>query len=382
MKHIKLLLTVCSLVAFAACDTDLKDNLRDCRVDVVPGEYTFQNNIISVSKGQKVNFSIEGNPQYLTFFSGEVGHRYSFANAGSIPSEDVVSSTLKFKVWSQYGVTATYTECPMLEILYSAEDAEGDGSEVFPLMCKNDFEADSILVRNFEWSTLVERSKLPAAPLNNVSKAISYSIPVKDFIDRNFVIAIAYNDDEYERTQEVEKEVVKVDGTVEIKKVIETVVQPTYYIAEMRVENQLKDGTVLTNYASSFGFTPLNLDCATEFKDQSQYDMPSDRAYGSTQTNVSGMWNLTDISTGNFAIRGSGGGQVWKKSWLVSDYIDLLRNPSPDTGVAIKGISTQMSSYEYSWDKVGTYTVTFVMRNVNYAYSEDKVQEFIVNVTE
>ena len=386
MKIKNILFCIASLSALSACNADLKDNLSKCSVELIPSDsYTIENNIITVKKGETVNFSILGNPQFLTFFSGEKGHQYSGVASVDIQMSEVLSSNLVFNIWSQYGVAATYTECPQLDLFYAVDETDPEGtvlSEPFPGMSKTDFEADSVLVRNFDWKTLVDRSKLPQTPLNNVSKALSYSIPVTDYIGKNFCLAIAYNNDEYERTQMVDVDVVKDDGSTETKQVEQTVAQPTFYIAEMRLETLLKDGTLVKNYASSFGFTPLNLDCSTKFKDQNENNMPQDRAYGSTQLNVSGLWNLTDIQNGNFAIRGTAAGDKWKKSWLVSDRIDILRRASLDTGVAVKGIATEVDSFEYAWEKVGTYTVTFVMKNVNYAYAEDKVREFIVNVTD
>ena len=150
----------------------------------------------------------------------------------------------------------------------------------------------------------------------------------------------------------------------------------------MRVETKWKNGRVTTSYASSFGFTPLNMKNKTTFKDQVADNMPINREYGSVTTGVSGMWNLASMATGGFTITGAASDGTWKYSWLVSDYLDLTACPEPDSGVKVKDVSQGLDSYTYTYSKVGTYTATFLMNNANYAHAANKTCELIINVTE
>lgn len=64
----------------------------------------------------------------------------------------------------------------------------------------------------------------------------------------------------------------------------------------------------------------------------------------------------------------------------------VLTTPQPlskvfnDKGVVIKNLQNYLHSYEYTWTEPGTYTVTFVGRNENYAASSEEVIEYTVNI--
>ena len=122
-----------------------------------------------------------------------------------------------------------------------------------------------------------------------------------------------------------------------------TIVQSTFNILNMCVETKWKNGRVTTAYASSFGFTPLNMKNKTKYEEQAPENMPN---------------------------------------WLVSDYLNLAECPEPDSGVKVKDISLDLESYSYTYNQVGTYTATFLMNNANYSHVASKTCELIINVTE
>lgn len=162
-----------------------------------------------------------------------------------------------------------------------------------------------------------------------------------------------------------------------------TIIQSTFHVQDMHVETKWKNGRVTKLYASSFGFTPLNMKNKTEFKDQNKDYMPADREYGSVTTGgVNGLWNLTGIASGGMVINGTSAGNPWKYSWLVSDYINLVECPEVDSSVKVKDVSLDVDTYSYTYDQVGTYTATFLMNNFSYAHEASKICELIINVTE
>ena len=65
--------------------------------------------------------------------------------------------------------------------------------------------------------------------------------------------------------------------------------------------------------------------------------------------------------------------------WLISDPMPLtaVQNDQP---LVIKDMQNYMTSYEYTWEKPGTYVVTFVGINTNYAGDSKLVKEFKITV--
>ena len=376
MKTYKLLILSLGALLFASCEKELDRSLTDVSVSVATNENVrYEGNIVYVKKGTPVNFLLQGDPDYVSFFSGEIGHQYIYRNRTEISADDIVSCNLKFSVWAQYGVAnSTGNSCKdMLDILYLTEEKDADNPDktvVFPGMSKTNFEADSVLVeQETPWKTFIARNKLPQAPVGNASAATSFDEPVKQYIGKKLTLAIVLNKDQKEPPVNTDPEQT-------------TIAQSVFNFVNMHVVTKWKNGRETITYASAFGFTPLNMKNKTTFKDQLPEDMPKNLEYGSVLKGVGGMWNLSSIGSGGFSINGAAEGNKWKYSWLVSDYINLNECPEPDSGVKVKDITQELNSYAYTYDKVGTYTATFLMNNANYAHEASKTCELIINVTE
>lgn len=376
MKTYKLLMLSLGALLFASCEKELDRNLTDVSVSVATSENVrYEGNIVYVKKGTPVQFLLQGDPDYISFFSGEIGHQYIYRNRTEISVDDIVSCNLKFSVWAQYGVAnATGNSCKdQLDILYLSEEQDAsnpDKTIVFPGMSKTNFEADSVLVeKETPWKTFIERNRLPQAPVSSVSGAISFDESVKKYIGKKLTLAIVVNKDQKQAPENLDPEKT-------------TIAQSVFNFVNMRVVTKWKNGRETTTYASSFGFTPLNMKNKTTFEDQPAVDMPKNLEYGSVIKGVGGMWNLSGIGSGGFSINGAAEGFKWKYSWLVSDYLNLNECPTPDSGVKVKDFTQELDTYSYTYDKVGTYTATFLMNNANYAHDASKTCELIINVTE
>ena len=59
-----------------------------------------------------------------------------------------------------------------------------------------------------------------------------------------------------------------------------------------------------------------------------------------------------------------------------------LNKVANDKGIVIKNLQNYMHEYVYTWDKPGTYKVTFVGRNENYASSSEQVSEYTITILE
>lgn len=383
MKTYKLLLLGLGALWFTSCEKELDRDLTDVSVSVATNENVrYEGNILTVKRGTPIEFLLHGDPDYVSFFSGEIGHQYIYRDRKEINVDDIESCILKFSVWAQYGKgeSGELNSCrDMFDVLYLAEkeDPANPGQTiVFPGLSKTNFEADSILVeKQTPWEVLIPRTELPQKPVSNATQATPCERSVKDYIGKKLTVAFVVNKDEKEAPFDPKGSAAYPDGS--------TIIQSTFHVQDMHVETKWKNGRVTKLYASSFGFTPLNMKNKTEFKDQNKDYMPADREYGSvTAGGVNGLWNLTGIASGGMVINGTSAGNPWKYSWLVSDYINLVECPEVDSSVKVKDVSLDVDTYSYTYDQVGTYTATFLMNNFSYAHEASKICELIINVTE
>ena len=149
-------------------------------------------------------------------------------------------------------------------------------------------------------------------------------------------------------------------------------------------------------YAGDFMFTALNFNHENIYNqsivdEESGYKgndwtsvssyLPDDLAYGTVTANVPGLWNMNNVANGGFYIHGTGSDYEWKTAWLVSDPINIT-SCEPDQGVSIKNLSQDISSYTYTYEKVGTYKATFLIHNTNYKHDDGGIYEVTVNVVE
>ncbi len=355
MRRYTLYIYASALSAFAlvSCSKGLTEGLDDVSVGVVTNENVVRDGmVVTAKKGQPIEFTINGEPDFVTFYSGELGHQYIYKDRTSISAEDVMDAELSFYLYRDANAdfpSGDARDNNTLEIFYAYTDEEA-GVTGFPGLAKDNFDADYEAVKGFSWSTMVEHEKFNGLGTNIVTGSF-FTFPVRDFIGKNFVVAIAYNKDERQNPSAA-------GGTATN--------QHAYYFNTMGITTTLRSGQESTQYASSFKFTALNLD---------------DKSYTTVTNNTSGRWNLSSASAGNFFIHSTASSADWKTSWLVSDPIDILAC-EPDRGENIKNISQDVPTYTYTYDEVGTYTATFVVTNGNYKHEDRGVYQIVVNVTE
>lgn len=365
MKIYKWFILSLGALFFASCEKELEQELTDVSVSVAANENVkYEGNIVTVRKGTPIQFLLHGDPDYVSFFSGEIGHQYIYHDRKEISVDEIESCRLKFSVWAEFGVAASFKD--QLDILYRVEEEESPilGKS---LMSKTDFEADSVLVeQNTPWEAWVSRSELPTAL--GVGNARTFDKSVKEYIGKKMSLAIVLNKDKKEAG-------LSTDGET-------TIAQSSFNFLDMRIETKLRNGRVITSYADAFGLTPLNMKNKTVFKDQTLADMPSDREYGSAMSKVTGMCYLVGVGTGAFTMAGTAAEAKWKYSWLVSDYLNLAECGEPDLGVKVKDVTQGLDTHAHTYSQVGTYTATFLMNNANYSHSASKTCELVINVTE
>ena len=87
MKRYTLYMYAFALSAFAlaSCSKELTEGLDDVNIGVVTDENVmYDGMIVTAKKGQPVEFTINGEPDFVTFYSGELGHQYIYKDRTSV----------------------------------------------------------------------------------------------------------------------------------------------------------------------------------------------------------------------------------------------------------------------------------------------------------
>lgn len=343
MKAYKLMAMCIAGLLLVSCENKLTEN-TELQVAIAANEgVNIAGDVVTVKKGTPVDFILNGEPDFITFYSGEVGSKYEYKDRVTVDEKEIESSFLTFSIWTQYGSQATTEKVLSMYI-----------SENFDGLMKNNFKKDSVLVETHPWKELVPQNELPQIPLGSVGKAYSYSIDMKPYLGKRTVIAICYKAIQNEKGQ------------------------PKVYYENMKMENQMTNGQQTSLFASGFGFTPLNMNYTHWTTPPNLTNNP---AYGTVTNNTNGYWNLVNAGKGSFYIQSSGNNEPLRYSWLVSNLL-VTNSCSPDKGLNIKNTNQVVNSYGYQYKEAGTYTATFVASNANHEHTSSLTRQLTINVVE
>lgn len=355
------LYTIVLVGAFAvSCTDSLNNELSDINITVATNDaVTIENNIINVPRNTPVKFVITGEPDNITFFSGESGHNYDYRKRTIVEPNQIKSSKMTFEIETQYSSEDAYKN---LFNMYM--------SKTFPGILKTDFEADCKTLSEFtDWQDWIPQTELPTK-----AEKKQYSIDFNYIEEKTLTLAIHYHP------------------------TLNTAVQPKINIRNFKIVNELNSGGVVEQYVGDMGFTPVNVwisaltdeqlekDIKKEDlqKNEGYYDtseklIRSSLEYGTVTNNIWGMWNMQDAASGYIYLHSTEAGKALRESWLVSNYI-VVNKCTPDTGTPVKNITNRLESYEYTYDTVGTYKAVFVLSNANYKEEDDRTITMIINV--
>lgn len=339
------LITLCVASLFFWSCNDGLDEEAGLNVTVTTNEnVSYDGQIITVKKGTPLEFKLSGDPDFLSFFSGEEGAKYIYKDRSTIDPSQIGTSTLDFSLYLQWG------NMNMIEKHIYVSDQ-------FPGLDKNNYENDSILVEQYQkdnlWEEILSQDQYPKIQ-GDPPVATSYSIDMTKYLGKRIAIAIYYRGVDNSSTQ------------------------PTMLFSQMAFKNVLKNGQITEYGAGSFGFTPLNMKNKWNLSDQAKMD--KDREYG-TYSSAPGIWNLASIGNGTLTMPSSGSKAGLKYSWLVSDLI-TINSCTPDQGTKLKDITQSLSTYTYTYNQVGIYNATFLARNANIDHSSETIQNLVINVVE
>ncbi len=283
---------------------------------------------VTYKVGEPVTFQITGNPEFIYFYSGEIGNRFEYA--------DRVSATgipqLQFTSLRQNG-----TQEGSLRVMVSDDFPGVTTSNINDSITtvKND-SITKINIVSSSWSDITDR-----ALLSSGTSTSSGIIDLSDFAQSGKRVFIAFK---YLATA----------GTVQNK----------WTITNFTLKNVLPDGsaytlanhtsTAISNYGGLLIFSP---------------------GWLSKTINGLGWWSVSTtklIVTGATSVASATDNS---EAWAIMGSVDLT-SVAPDLGTPLKGLDTRLSSYSHNYSAAGTYTATFVGANNN-VYGEKEVSRQI-----
>jgi hypothetical protein len=298
--------------------------------DYVKADYNVRLNETNTYRaGEPVRFDISGNVDNLLFYSGEVGHEYKYYNRYVVAPSDIRAAQFVMDIQCMYGYDA-------LDI-YLSDTFEG--------LSGLDAEADRNRIREMVENGMEGWVK---CDYQDGTQRVWYTheFDLKEYVDK---CSIALHWHPTRTNPETEA----------------AISQRTYWI----------NADLITDFGQGANSVNIRNIEWTPVMMNSYYDADPyviNKGNGYFNFNKSGAdLILQGVSNTelDFDIDG----------WLISDPMPLtaVQNDQP---LVIKDMQNYMTSYEYTWEKPGTYVVTFVGINTNYAGDSKLVKEFKITV--
>ena len=261
------------LVGLVAC---VEDEAPSVKLNVALDKQVYQ-------VGEPVTFKLNGNPDNIVFYSGEVGHNYAYKERYHADGDLLV----KFNSWVRYG-----------DIYHNLK-----------FLVSSDFSGiyDKENVEAATWIDLSDKFRFSVGDDQTPSGEVNLKEYVGAAEDARLFVAFRYEDEEKAR-------------------------QNNWIIRSIALDCVSVEGV-----RSSLATMPTMGWKVVDFE------------------NPAVTWNVS--STSQILIDG-GTNQPKNVDWVISQAFDV-RKTTPDTGVALKNISTTMDEYQYVYTKPGTYEVVF-----------------------
>ncbi|MEG1585870.1 MAG: DUF5017 domain-containing protein [Bacteroidales bacterium] len=319
----KYILPVLMLGIFASCN----DLLDDVDFEVTPAA----GNVYKV--GEPVTFNLTGNPDYITFFSGEEGSNYKNRFRTEIAMEDIQSAEFSFAAKRQYGV-----ELKTMEVFIS---------DSYAGLTKKDAQSDQKALHDANWTSVVAPETMDKASASAFTPM--GPIDISDYMN-HCVLAFRYQ------------------GTMNGKDA-----QRTWTLNQFKIRCVLKSGKIIESGAAS----SLNFSAFDELKVGTANDPYQFVVAGRAEK---GIWFGGNIDSANeVQMQGGTKTDTDNLDWLISTPLKL-NSCTPDVGYAIKDITTTLNSHTHVFEKAGTYEVVFVVGNANYQGAKEKVKKITITI--
>lgn len=311
-----------------------------CNRDAVDG-LTFQvkteGGVNIVKTDQEIHFLLEGNADYIVFYSGEEGSNYDHRTR---TEAEIASLTMSCEIKQQYN------------------DLNYWGKEIFHIYLSTDFSGAYTpeAANRATWIPLSgkEYGHLPV-PVPSSASAVSTSgsIDLSAYTDINKPFYIAFQYNAFGRDA-----IPASNGGGRYTN------RPRIDVTGLTLRKVTAEGQVVEqdNAISQWAFQPILQQSATG----TNY-----------QVNDNGLLFQPQKAT----IDATTGREPDEIVWMVSGPIHP-RQMEPDRGTPIQSIEARLTTYSYAYRKAGNYTATFVASNANLWDSTQKVSQVTIQVQE
>ena len=298
------------LFTFASC-SKVKIEVPDFNVTTDKTTYTIRDTVA---------FNLEGNPGFISFFSGETGKKYELS---SITKKDADSTILFFST----NTTAASTTTQPLSVNNVSVLASTNFSGVY----------DSASIRKATWTDI--SSKAVYATTTTTVQSGNIRVDNLKSADNPLFIAFRYKSDTAKATALPRK----------------------WVVASFGLKNYFKDVV----YPLAGGTTGAVL------------PFTSGGFYEKSLLNGTSNWVFAN---GSLTFNAAPVGSLPDEDWSISRPFDLTLYPK-DLGTVIKNTSVRLSQYRYRFVTAGTYVVTFVAKNNSSEESKEVAKQITLTIT-
>jgi hypothetical protein len=327
-KYIKSVLAASLLLAASACNPDDVESLSfNVRTE---GEVT------TIKTDEEIHFLIDGNADYITFYSGEDGSNYDRMNR---TETEIASLTLSCSFKQQYNDLNYLNK----EIVHAYISTDFSGTYTPEELNKATWKPISGKANGY----------LPMpVPTSASAVETSGTIDLSQFTDinQNFYVAYQYN-------AQGRDEIPAANGNGKYTN------RPRVDITGLKLQKTTSDGQVIniTDAIKDWAFRPVFVQSSTK----TNYQVSDNSLLFQPQK----------------ATPGANGKEPDEVVWMVSQNINP-RSVEPDKGTAIQSVEARLNKYSYSYRKPGTYTATFVAKNANMWECQTTVRQITIVVQE
>ncbi len=315
------------LLGMASCSKDIPMSELNFEVTTINNKLETTTNF---KIGDTINFKFSGNPDRITFFSGEIGNRYEFKDRVSDTSSNVVFNFLSSINTS--GASGT------MKLLVSTDFAG----------YKQNNAVDSLAVNKAMWADISSR----AIWATNATATASGNINLADYATQKKPIYMAFR---YEAMAATTQSRWTLNGF----SIRHTIADTSYLINS----TNLIVPTVFPAWSASQGWGTIN-----SINPLIKFVLFSGAAATTASASLS--------ATTSFGITGAtvASSAVATENWLVAGPLDLFK-VLPDAGLSIKDMSENamniskgfytsfIGNYTYRFTTRGTYNVVFLASN-------------------
>ena len=273
--------------------------------------------------GEPVRFDFDGNPDFISFYSGERGNAYAYKDKDRIVETEM---TFSFLTTTTAGA-AGHPNPARVPVCYST-DFSGEYTE----------EA----VRAATWVEITDLFSMPTD--TGVTDLMSGDVNITEF----------YPDDE-------------------------TPLYFSYHYLVEAYDSQINNGRTQWNIKQT-KFNGIAGESSTVL-----YDLQGANWKIVLGASYEGATSMPDINSSRILLRSEFQPTRDRECWAVSGPIAKMNyiNDGPDKGVGIKAMAeATLRSYEYTYTEPGEYTVTFVAANASVYGRKEVVREVKIEIVE